>query len=857
MSESVGSIYYEVEADTSKLVNSSGNVDKSLDRMNRRLGETDAAASKAGMRMTKTATAVKGLGQQSWFAQEAVAALAKVVAGLVSIKTATILIQMAEGYNEMSERIQMATRSTKEYRMVQERLLANANDTYRSLAEAQEMYIRTADSLRSMGYSTSEVLDITDSMSYLFVTNAASVDRANTAITAYTKSINKGKVESDSWESIIAAVPSIINDIAEASGKSAAQIRNLGASGKLTAQMLNEGLRQSLDSNKAAADGMQVTVKDALVAVRNNLTVLVGEANKASGTTDGLAQSIKGVAEAIQSVDVKTLVRELDAINDTLSMIGDGFGSLADLVEGAASDMGTSVDRSFSAMALTTAKEVDAIAKAFQGSAGAAQEIYKALSNNIPAFFENAYNSVLSGAADFVNDLAALINKPLQALGMEGIGTISFGAGPRRELVSLADAARRGWQEAADGVTYYADAVQKIEDREFLRAVAGWAEAYEGDIDEATESTKRLIDAAGGGSKELQKAMAANRKVIDGLAQSLYEAGLSGEALAVAKARASLNEFATQAEVQQVEDLARAIHRAQELMSQRQKFGTGADADKHIMGDTSPLSGGMFDEQYARYEAEAVAEQERYAAQLERLKQARELQIETAKSYDQLELEAAQQHAGRMAQIEQAKMSTILSSASNGFGALADILKNSQGEQSSAYKAMFAASKAFSVANASLALYTALSEAWKLPWPANIPALAAAAAAMGSVISSVSSVSMSGGRQYGGPVGTSKMYRINETGAPEVLNTASGKQYLLPNTRGQVVSNSDATSSGEGAAPRVTVNLIEDASRGGQVEQHQGGEGEEVIDVFVADIRGDGKASRALEATYGLRRQGR
>src|SRR5690606_23419897 len=112
---------------------------------------------------------------------------------------------------------------------------------------------------------------------------------------------------------------------------------------------------------------------------------------------------------------------------------------LADLVDGAADSMNTSVGRSFSDMALTTAKEVDGIATAFKGSAGAAQEVYRALAQNIPAFFENAYNAVLSGAAGFVNELATLINKPLQALGMEGVGKVSFGAGAQRELVSLAD----------------------------------------------------------------------------------------------------------------------------------------------------------------------------------------------------------------------------------------------------------------------------------------------------------------------------------------------------------------------------------------------------------------------------------
>src|SRR5690606_21540445 len=157
-----------------------------------------------------------------------------------------------------------------------------------------------------------------------------------------------------------------------------------------------------------------------------------------------------------------------------------------------------------------------------------------------------------------------------------------------------------------------------------------------------------------------------------------------------------------------------------------------------------------------------------------------------------------QQHQDRMNQIDQARMDVAFGTAAQGFGQLASALKESQGEQSSAYKAMFAASKAFAIAQAGLQLGQALGQAWTLPWPANLAALGVAAASMGTIISSIQAVSMGGGRQYGGGVDPSKMYRVNEGGKPEILNTPQG-QYLLPNKRGEVVSNKDASQGGGGA----------------------------------------------------------
>lgn len=99
------------------------------------------------------------------------------------------------------------------------------------------------------------------------------------------------------------------------------------------------------------------------------------------------------------------------------------------------------------------------------------------------------------------------------------------------------------------------------------------------------------------------------------------------------------------------------------------------------------------------------------------------------------------------------------------------------------------------------------------------------------------------------------MYRINETGAPEVFNGANGRQYMLPNQRGDVVSNKDATSSEGGGQVVVSVNLYQDPGKAGTVNQRREGENE-MIDIFVADLMGDGKSQKAIASKFGLRAQG-
>ncbi|GHZ69277.1 hypothetical protein VCSRO127_0521 [Vibrio cholerae] len=133
----------------------------------------------------------------------------------------------------------------------------------------------------------------------------------------------------------------------------------------------------------------------------------------------------------------------------------------------------------------------------------------------------------------------------------------------------------------------------------------------------------------------------------------------------------------------------------------------------------------------------------------------------------------------------------------------------SMDEQSSGYKTMFAIQKAFAVAQAIVAAELAANQI--LAHDVGVMGMGAVATsnmirAMGYASAGViAGTAIAGGRLYGGSVQAGSMYRINEDGAPEVFNAANGQQYMLPNSRGEVVSNKDATSGGS-VMINVTVN---------------------------------------------------
>ena len=290
-----------IEATTAQLRQEMARADSSVgqasDRIDRSLGRVDNAFDRAGDR-----------------AQHASGLIKSALAAAIGAASIGKIIETADAYSQMSDRIGMATGSVGEYNLVQDRLLETAKRTYRPLAEAQELYIRTSGSLKSMGYNTSQALDVMDSFSFLLVTNSASADKASSSIDAYSKALQTGKVDADGWRSILAAMPTVVDTIAASTGKTAEEIRSLGAQGKLSLDLLTEGLQKSAAANGELADSMGVAVRDAMQNLSNAFSVYVGHLNETTDFTGVLGKGIAALGDNFETLADIAVVTAIAAL---------------------------------------------------------------------------------------------------------------------------------------------------------------------------------------------------------------------------------------------------------------------------------------------------------------------------------------------------------------------------------------------------------------------------------------------------------------------------------------------------------------------------------------------------------------
>ncbi|MBZ7133448.1 tape measure protein [Klebsiella michiganensis] len=230
-------------------------------------------------------------------------------------------------------------------------------------------------------------------------------------------------------------------------------------------------------------------------------------------------------------------------------------------------------------------------------------------------------------------------------------------------------------------------------------------------------------------------------------------------------------------------------------------------------------------------------------------------------------------------QTYQQNVSSLLGESSNFAGSLADAIGQAAGKSSAAYQALFAISKGFAIAQASLNLQTAISNAMAIPWPANIPAIAQALSAGTQIVSAISGINYSGGRKNGGPVSSGNIYPVGEGNLPELMQTSKGL-FMMPGDGGKVFSNKDVTSgspsikkastgseyqsqnnggngsTGSQSSKSISVNVqFYDQTSGGQhsFEAQAMQEGNVVtVDAFLNDLDRGGPMTSGIKDRFGL-----
>ena len=184
-------------------------------------------------------------------------------------------------------------------------------------------------------------------------------------------------------------------------------------------------------------------------------------------------------------------------------------------------------------------------------------------------------------------------------------------------------------------------------------------------------------------------------------------------------------------------------------------------------------------------------------------------------------------------------------------GSLADMFKTMGGEQSKAYKVMFAASKAFAIADSAVQIGNALAKAMNAEFPRNLVQFGIVAAQSASIISNIKSVA-DVGFKTGGYTGNG--------GTSDVAGVVHGQEYVLNAAATKRVGKDtlDAINSG-GSLGGTPVNITINTPAGFTATTKQDGNGvtidvvEQKINQAFQNVRKpNSDESRVFQSTFGL-----
>ncbi|HDS4176581.1 TPA: tape measure protein, partial [Klebsiella pneumoniae subsp. pneumoniae] len=274
------------------------------------------------------------------------------------------------------------------------------------------------------------------------------------------------------------------------------------------------------------------------------------------------------------------------------------------------------------------------------------------------------------------------------------------------------------------------------------------------------QQDKRSASAAESVAQKLDKLRAAQNLSTESVEKRrIQEAGL--------RAEQSLGSGATQKQLEEARALGEANERAAISIQKRKEAEQGQKYAKQEIASTQttvdPSTGQAVDplaqiNLQEQQKLEALAKYQEIDKQNTQLYEDAKTAILQQASYQRQAILQQEQ------QTYQQNVSSLLGESSNFAGSLADAIGQAAGKSSAAYQALFAISKGFAIAQASLNLQTAISNAMAIPWPANIPAIAQALSAGTQIVSAISGINYSGARYNGGPVSAGGLYQVGEKG---------------------------------------------------------------------------------------------
>jgi len=673
------------------------------------------------------------------------ARLSQITAAIKIYATALAVIKSAKLADDMrllASRVQVAAGSFDSGTVAMQRLIAISRETQTTVEANAAVFARLNQSILQMGGTQNDTLRLTELLAKAIRVSGASAVEAKSAMLQFGQALGSGKLAGDELRSLLENAPYLMRQLADGLGVPIGALKQLGEDGKLTADVVMAALGKAATQIEADFAKFPQTVGGAFdVAVDAAL-----RANEKFDQLTGTSTALTGVTKGLGEV--------LDKLADQFGAANDEAGTLSRNEKIKSWADSTKVVLSY------VVDAADFIVRGFKqigiGLGG--------LAASAGAVMEGNFSGARTILSSLLDDIKAVNRDPLAGKQLRDLW--NAGAGGGRGFINPAPAAStlKAPPGAGGGGKPKKSAAEKFDSEAYLAELRK-AQATEMGVINETEAEKLRV-----AKKNLDEKKISEQTYVQAVLL-ITEAAEKDRAELMRKTQEGIDRERLEAE-------RRAVRERAEIERNRQ------DARRDIAFD-DPLEQIRIEEE-ARLAIVEQARQQDLAN--EQLYQDQKLAIQrwAAEQREQVR----QQEADRQQRAQEMQLSAMADLAGNVYA----LLQKTGQEQSALGKAAFLAQKAITVAQIIMSTNAAAAAALAPP-PLGLGPVAgiglatvikATGYASAGLVAGMAIGEVAGGRQYGGPASAGSLYRVNETGRPEMFTASNGNQYMLPTKSGRV-----------------------------------------------------------------------
>tara|TARA_R100001591_G_scaffold116363_1_gene133244 strand:- start:134 stop:2653 length:2520 start_codon:yes stop_codon:yes gene_type:complete len=198
------------------------------------------ATSSLGNAQRRTNTTLKNGGEA--FANIRRAALAYIAA----LATGR-LIEFADSTQRIDNRIKLALKPGQQFEQLFDRVGKTAIGSRQPLEATATAFFRISQASKSLGISQDAALEATNLFNKLLTVQGVTSHEARSALLQYSQALQSGRFQGDEFRAISEILPQILDFLAEATGRTTAELRDLARQGQITPRVMLQALFENAD----------------------------------------------------------------------------------------------------------------------------------------------------------------------------------------------------------------------------------------------------------------------------------------------------------------------------------------------------------------------------------------------------------------------------------------------------------------------------------------------------------------------------------------------------------------------------------------------------------------------------------